>query len=442
MSQPSASKSSVVRGKLISTGAFSDEEWYLNACVGKNTGARDNSVGYSGGFQSATEIMLRLLGVPTPPAASECWGENALVDMLVYPICYCARHHVELVLKASLPKAWAIFKLKSPHEPQGLSEPRAREITHSVLKVWEQLHAICEKGDSRLAALTLAMHPYILDIDSIDASGQTFRYAEDAQDGTRHLDDLSHINLGFFADGYAEVSELLERLEVELDVVRAEMIVGAYTVKLNREQLHEFANRLPKFQEWTQPSFEEVKAAVCKDYGLSSNDFQKACEMVKASRTLSWRIDLFQPIKWLSKDSFLKLKTAHQSGITGKDSLTLEERSSVLGLIRVGSRMYLPEEFDSFVTDVPADSEALGAFKQEREEGYLARKVAGRPDIIQFGLRILGQQELLEAFGAIYKDELDRLAAQPGENKRKLEQFKKSRSEKAKGPDEGSSAQR
>lgn len=241
MSPSSSSGHPSARGKLISTDPLSEGDLFLNACVGRNTGSHDNAVGYSGGFQAAAETMLRLLDVPTPPKAHENWGANQLVDMLVYPICYCARHHVELVLKASLPKAWAIFKLRSPNKPEGLSEPRPFENTHSVLQVWTQLHAICGKSDPRLGALTLAMKPHIEDIDSIDVSGQTFRYATDAQGGALHLDDLSHINLQFFADGYAELCALLGDLEIQLDLIRGEYLTGTFTSKLNRATLYVIA---------------------------------------------------------------------------------------------------------------------------------------------------------------------------------------------------------
>lgn len=400
-----------VRGKLISTSQKSGDDWFLNACVGKNTGSHDNSVGYSGGFQSAAELMLRTLSVPVPPKASEDWGAYPLVDMLVYPICYCARHHVELVLKASLPKAWAIFKIKFPHEAQGMSKPKAIEKTHSVLQVWKQLHTLCEKGDSRLAELTTAIHPYIMDIDSIDASGQTFRYADDADDGTRHLDDLSHINLRFFADGYAELCDLLESLELHLDQIWFEMSFGSFTVKLNRNDLHEIAKSLPSFDEWSNPFFTEIKHSICEKYELSSNDFQKACEKIKTIRTLSWRIGIVQPIEGLSKDAFLRLKASRGPFIAKTEELTLEQRSAIFALFSIGSPLHLPEEFDSFLAAVPENPDEAENFMQEREQAYLARKVAGRPDFFRYGLWVLGQRQLLNDFEAVYKEEIQLLSA-------------------------------
>ena len=102
------------RNRLLSQNPLSEDDWYLNACVGANTGAHDNSVGDSGGFQAAAEILLRLSRVATPPRAHEHWGANPIVDMLVYPICYCARHHAELVLKSALPKFWLFSRLARP----------------------------------------------------------------------------------------------------------------------------------------------------------------------------------------------------------------------------------------------------------------------------------------------------------------------------------------
>ena len=423
MSDSFAPARSPIRGKLISTGQESEYDGFLNACVGKNTGSQDNSVGYSGGFQSAAEIMLRILNVPAPPKASENWGDYPLIDMLVYPICYCARHHVELVLKTSLPKAWAIFKIKSPQEAQGMSEPRTVEKTHSVLEVWRQLHALCEKGDSRLAELANALHPYILDIDSIDVSGQTFRYATDADDGTRHLDDLSHINLGFFADGYAELCELLESLELHLDNVRSEMIVGSFTRKLNRNDLYEIAKSLPTVDQWTDPSFTHIKDGIRERYGLGSRDFQKACDKIKSIRALSWRIGTVQPIEGLSRDVFSRLRASRNKAIDKSEELTLAQRSAVFGLFSIGSPLHLPEEFDSFLTDVPEDPDKAVNFMLEREQGYLARKVAGRPDFFRYGLLALGQRQLLDDFEAVYKEEIERFAARSEQRDESLKKF-------------------
>jgi hypothetical protein len=423
VSSPSTPELLAVRGKLISTTHEAGYDWSLNACVGNNTGSRDNSGGYSAGFQSAAEIMLRILNVPRPPSASETWGGYPLVDVLVYPLCYCARHHVELVLKASLPKAWAIFKIKSPHEAQGMSAPRAIEKTHSILEVWTQLHALCEKGDSRLSQLTAAIHPYILDIDSIDASGQTFRYAADAEDGARHLDDLSHINLGFFAHGYAELCELLERLEMSLDFVRSEMLVGSFTVKLNRDDLYEIARMLPHVDQWKDPSFAEIKQEIRGKYGLGSKDFQKACDKIKSTRTLSWRIGILKPIDGLSRDVFSRLKESRSTVISESQELSLEQRSAIFGLISICSPNYLPEEFDSFLAGVPDDPDEATHFMLEREQGYLARKVAGRPDLFRYGLRALGQHQLLDEFDEVYKEEIERFDARSKGHDEGLEKF-------------------
>lgn len=129
------------------------------------------------------------------------------------------------------------------------------------------------------------------------------------------------------------------------------------------------------------------------------------------------------PIDHLSKDVFVRLRAAGKAGARAQTGLTLDERSSVLGLLRVGSTMYLPEEFDSLVRPLPDDEEEAGQFEQERELHYLARKVANVPDIVEHGLMLLGQPDLLEDFREVYKEELERRSARLAQSREKIDGF-------------------
>lgn len=144
---------------------------------------------------------------------------------------------------------------------------------------------------------------------------------------------------------------LLGKLEFELDAVRGEFLCGIFTSKLNRDDLQKIAKRLPSIDQWGSFIFADVKRAVCDEFGLGSRDFQRACDVIKTSRPLSWMVGVVLPMNGISSDVFMGLRAAREATRPTKPALSLEERSSVLGLMRVGSLMYLPEEFDSFVTD-------------------------------------------------------------------------------------------
>lgn len=386
---------------------------HLNACVGTNTGSSDNSYGYAEGFRTAAESMLKLLGVARPAATDDNWGAGLLLDTLVYPICYSARHHAELALKRALPQAWEIFTMRSPNNPQGLSQPRQNEVTHSVLSVWRLLDEICCKaGDQRLSTLVKNLEPYVKGIDQIDNSGQTFRYASNADDSTPHLSDTSHINLQHFADDYAEMCKLLEELELRLNALVVEYSMGSFTSKLNREQLVEIAERLPPRSQWNTSAFDEAKAEILGRYQLTSNDFQRACNILQQKRALSHLVGAPAPIAELRKDTFERLHAASSTGSRkALAALTLDERSALFGLLQVGSPVIYPEQFESFLGPRPTDEEKAVQFDLQRAPDYLARRVSSRPDLVERALSVLGQTDLLAEFRKVYGEEIEALRA-------------------------------
>ncbi|MBN3756054.1 hypothetical protein G3N95_24140 [Paraburkholderia sp. Tr-20389] len=428
-----SSVSTNISNKLIKGYMSPGDNWHLNACVGSNTGSSDNSYGYAEGFKAAAELMLRLLNVDKPAAADENWGSDLLIDTLVYPICYSARHHVELALKRAVPRAWRIFKMRSPNDSHGLSEPRQNELTHSVLDVWSNLDAICEKtADPRLSVLVKNLKPYVIDIDQIDRSGQTFRYASNAEDSSAHLSGTSHINLQYFAEGYAEVCALLEELQLRLNALVVEYSMGSFTSKLNRDQLVEIAKLLPPRDQWGSPSFDEARTNIRSSYQLLSRDFQKACDIIQEKRALARFIGKSIPIDALKRDTFVRLHSASTGSQGALASLDLEERSAVFGLLQVGSPTVYPEQFESFLIPRPTDEDAAIQFDLERAPDYLARRVSDRPDLVERALSVLGQGDLLSDFRGVYAQELEdlRIARESCEEIDFAELFRKLRHKK------------
>lgn len=394
-------------GALFKSATETGNDWHFNACVGHNTGSNENSFGYSSGFEMATEVMLASLGVPTPPGASGDWGANPLVDLLVYPICYSARHHVELVVKRMLTKAWKAFRLRSPNDSHGLIEPGSA-IDHSVQLFWQQLHEICSKTDSRLRLLTEALDPYIQDIELIDSSGQAFRYASDARSSRRHLSAVSHIDLIHFAAGYKEMCHLLDELEYALMDVTSELETGTFTSKLTRDQLLHIAERLPQRSEWISEEFQRAKQEIILTYGLSSNDFQKACNQITSVRALACKVGIEMPIEHLNRDVFERLLLAFGGDRAASGSLTDDERSALFAVLEVGAHFVYPEMFESFLMLRPSSEHAAAHYDAEWDAQHLARRYARAPDVIERSLASLGQAELLAAFRDVYSDQIQR----------------------------------
>ena len=332
--------------KLIGSASGPDGDWHLNACVGNNTGMLDNSIGYSEGFRAAAELMLKMVGVVRPANASESWGEYPYIDALVYPICYSARHHVELALKRAIPVAWKILTIRFPDKARKLSVPRGVEQTHSIQGVWQKVHAICEAADNRLEECVSRLKEYVDDLEDVDSTGQTFRYASEADTSLPHLSETRHINLQIYANRYSETCRHLESLEMTLELVLDEYLTGSFTKKLNREQLVDIAKRLPARDQWETGEFSKAKSEVMSLYCLSSNDFQKACVVIQSRRGLASIIGVHIPIPEISSDTFRKLLCAFEGDDIALNSFEDTERSALFALYRIGCGPTYPEYFD------------------------------------------------------------------------------------------------
>lgn len=388
--------------KPISAGMNSSS---LNACVGHNTGSRDNSESYSDGFQIGTEVLLKAAGVSAPDGASERWGEYPPVDALVYPICYGARHHAELVLKRIAQQMWELYKLRRPNNPQNFKQPKKVDLSHNIYDVWEQAHGYCEATDARLAALSAELEPYIRDIDHVDDTGQAFRYPASAQTSNLHLTGLSVINLAHFAAGFARMTDLLERLESNIFNIRQEISTGTYTSKLNREQLVAIAKRLPHATSGKEEHL-KVKGEVMADYEISGSQFDQARQVIVKTHSLAHHVGITLPLKGVTKDLFQRLKRVYAKQIQAAGALTKEESAALYALRDIGLGDVYPEMFEKAIVEISSDEGGDNYYATASDTEQLARKVNGRPDIVELALKRMGQAQLAAEFADVYGEEI------------------------------------
>lgn len=383
------------------------DHWFLNACVGSNTGA-NTWEGYRGGFQAGAEVLLAAAGVSRPEGASESWGMPN-VDYLVYPVCLCARHHVELSLKLAIPLAWKIFKLRCPNSNKGLKEPREQDERHGLMPLWESLNAISEKADRRLGKAVSELEGIIQDFNKVDPTGQVFRYATDL-DSSPHLADVTHINLQTFAQRYSQLSEALEALLLMLSLLTEEYATGSFTAELDREQLIEIAEILPDRANWGSDGFLQVKQEIIDRYGLTSKAFQRAVRKIERTRSLAVKIGVVEPLNAITVETFEKVKFASQGGFRKDPGFSADECAAISALLQI-SGFEFPEHYTWYSRPLSeaVDEDDAASLENEREWAYLARKVSKRPDMLLHGLAKLGQAELVMQLRQTLKDEIDAL---------------------------------
>lgn len=391
--------------KPISAGMNS---FSLNACVGHNTGSIDNSESYSDGFQIGTEVLLRAAGVSAPEGAREGWGAYPPVDALVYPICYGARHHAELVLKRITQRMWELYNLRWPDNPKKFAQPKQIDLSHNTYDVWEQLHGYCVATDARLAEVSAELEPYIRDIDYVDDTGQAFRYPTSAQTSAMHLTNLSIINLAHFSEGFARMTALLESLESRIINVREEVSTGTFTSKLNREQLVAIARRLSDAGCNTDEQV-KVKGEVMAEYGISSSQFDKARAVIAKTHSLAHHMGVTLPLKGVTKEMFQRLKRVHAKEIEASGALTNVEQAALYALQDIGLGKIYPEMFERAVEEAASDDESSSHYERVHDAAHLARKVVGRPDIVESALIKMGQDQLAADFAEVYGQEIKAL---------------------------------
>lgn len=171
----------------------------LNACV-EHWG--DVNWSYKKGFRrAACQLADRMIEKPEDQ------------DSIVYPIVYLYRHHIELLLKDILRNSFFLVSC-----PLSSKEEKALK-NHALSPLWapitSHLPSICEKaGQNAIPVEDIrGVGSYLKQMDSLDYSGQSFRYARDKGHKRSLPESLKHINIGVFSIRMEQLSSYLEGLD-------------------------------------------------------------------------------------------------------------------------------------------------------------------------------------------------------------------------------------
>lgn len=175
---------------------------WLNACVGRN-GGFPGFHRIACGYFEAGEIL-----------AKRIQNNSRHLDCLIYPLVQTYRHGIETMLKELVP---LLNRLCDASD-----EVR---YTHRLIDNWTIVRKHLVALDVDESEFT-DVDRILADLVEIDATGETFRYPH-ARDGSRHLEQTSHINTDefacqmtllktFFEACHCWASEMLDRkLEIE-----------------------------------------------------------------------------------------------------------------------------------------------------------------------------------------------------------------------------------
>jgi len=351
---------------------------HQNAIVSGNW-AGDLGYAYREGFMQATLVLLAA-------AAAESYvdpntGETAVVfvDALVYPICFNARHFIELFLKDSIRAVSALG-------------PNATKVgviaTHDLAGLWADF-ACAIARDSRLVEFGMPLEDVFKDIADIDSTGMTFRYSHDLDENV-HLPDIEHISLSVLGDRLREMFRQAEEFSGCLTVLQQEYAQSTFTGKLHRENIKAIARRLPPHEKWAE-ELKPIKKEICEQLGLSSNDFCKALVLIKRHREFAGLVGLELPLAELPIDVFTRLARVH-AGEADHEVISRDEWLGLDAVMEISRLDSYSEEYDRHLKHI-SSSDYEGPF----DPAHIARNAYARNQRLRGGLVKLGQRTLLAA---------------------------------------------
>lgn len=348
-----------------------DEDSHLNACVGNNGYVDQRS--YSDGFADAVKILTKeLIGQE---------NEDAQLDTLIYPICFCARHHIELFLKKQLIIIQDIRKV--PNDLNIFS-------FHDISILWDRMELIATQTDRRFVEPLAKMKPYVDDFGQIDPTGQTFRYPFSTE-SEKHLVKTPIINIPNFRKRYLELLELTSDFESMADYISSEYDQGTITKKLSREEILYIAKNIPPHVEWGFEAFQKVKAELRKEYGISSNAFSDALCIIRSHREFAPLIGIEIPLVELTAGSLDKFQAIAENKLPVTE-LSKTEWAALTTISNMAGSHHYSEEYDFLIKHFESD------FDVDYYRSAMVRKLCSSTHNIKSGLKKLGQTSLLKHF--------------------------------------------
>lgn len=353
----------------------------LNACVGNNTGSDDDH-GYVTGFAQAARALIATAKQQGYVDSDSDERVTVYVDALIYPIGYCARHHIELFLKRQIAR---VSSLRN-------TPPMVLDSTHVLDDLLKTLKELCATADRRLPELLAPLEVAIAEFARIDPTGEVFRYRKSKGDET-HLAEIGIINLQALGQGFARMVAAGEEFERVVDAITYEYGQGTYTDALSRWELRALAKALPPRDTWKgSTTFASVRDDFMRAHELSARDFTKAIKVIEGHYELAAFIGAPRPLVDVAPATLERLATMEFDGsflesISERTWRALDAIYEV-GHIDVFSELYAhrmkgPGDAAAGRTALPPD---------------VARYIVRSPERFRAGLTKLGQRQLLTSF--------------------------------------------
>lgn len=353
-----------------------------NACVGNN-GSPDLYY-YADGFADSVDLLIEALTA----------GHSALLDTLIYPICFNLRHSVELTIKGQIQELSQLAKqLKQPLASDTDIEKVLNQ--HDIMNLWTFFSGHAVAFDRRYQETVSALEPLIRCIGETDPTGQTFRYSYSTE-AKKHLTDVSVINVLVLRDQFRIIRDKLEELTGLSEWLWREYSTLTYTKSLSRKDLEAIAGRLPPRASWAEPStgLNDIKSSIKAEYNIGSKELTEALSKIQNSRDLALIIGMSVTIPGLTMNDLRALNDFWKLA-WDRDALSDELRNHISGITASQIEPVTMQQALNREQQVKKDTQSsLNQFMQWATEDRLA-----------------GLQALLDAGGYLFGEEHDKCYA-------------------------------
>lgn len=167
-----------------------DADWHNNACLNF---VNDHGWGYAEGYRRAAELLTQHI---------DTHGRDQ--DLLVYPLVFLYRHHIELAIKRII--TLSLLMVDDPSR----SKPKA---SHNLNTLWAAARKLLREVD---ATFPRANHKntdcVIKELNRIDERSTAFRY-DRTQDGDPSLQGITLINTRRFSQKIKAASDELSCMD-------------------------------------------------------------------------------------------------------------------------------------------------------------------------------------------------------------------------------------
>jgi len=200
--------------------------------------------------------------------------------------------------------------------------------------------------------------PFVDSMTAIDEDGQELRYHRNIDDDPS-LADRYIKNLEVIHDSLKVLAPLVEDLQWRTIAFLDERGTGTCTTRCSRADLFTITRLMPPINKWNEQAFDDAKIKVRADFGLSSNDFQKAINVIKKHPELRTLLGTETPLRHLTDDLIVAsikewrkwhpprdpgaIKSPNAADIVAE---ILSEKNAVRGdVVAVIDQLLTPEQF-------------------------------------------------------------------------------------------------